>query len=100
VSTGELDEPASGHGRVTEPRAGWLLLEALLRTLALYGFAGWGYIALNAVVHPETLKLPLTHLADWPREDTFGVICFAVSMVSFFGVQFLRLRRVPPPGTS
>jgi hypothetical protein len=53
-------------------------------TLFIFGLAGWIYIALNAVVHPQTLSVGLTHFASWPREDTFGIICFAVSFVSFF----------------
>jgi hypothetical protein len=60
------------------------------RTLALYGFAGWVYIALVALVHPYTLGLQLTHFAKFPHEDTFGEICFAVSVVSFFIYNLLR----------
>jgi hypothetical protein len=60
------------------------------RTLALYGFAGWMYIALVALVHPRTLSLQLTHFAKLPHEDTFGEISFAVSMVSFFIYNLLR----------
>jgi len=61
------------------PGARSALAEAVLRTVAAYAFAGWVYIALNAVVHPATLSLPLTHLAPWPREDTFGAACFGIS---------------------
>jgi hypothetical protein len=53
-------------------------------TLFIFGLLGWLYIAGNAMFHPETLSWPLTHLAPWPREDTFGIICFAVSFISFF----------------
>jgi hypothetical protein len=60
------------------------------RTLALYGFAGWVYIALVALVHPYTLRLQLTHFAKLPHEDTFGEICFAVSIVSFFIYNMIR----------
>jgi len=60
------------------------------RTLALYGFAGWVYIALAALVEPNTLGLQLTHFAKFPHEDTFGEICFAVSVVSFFIYSLLR----------
>jgi hypothetical protein len=60
------------------------LVRSILLTLAVYGFAGWVYIAGNAISHPETLPLPLTHFASWPREDTFGAVCFAVSCLSFF----------------
>lgn len=43
--------------------------------------AGWFYIAENAVFHPETLSLPLTHLLAFPREDTFGTCAFGLSVV-------------------
>jgi hypothetical protein len=69
------------------------ILLALTRSLALYGFAGWVYIALVALVHPETLPLPLTHLSGWPHEDTFGEVCFIVSLVSFFCYSLLREKR-------
>jgi hypothetical protein len=60
------------------------------RTLALYGFAGWVYIALVALVHPDTLGLQLTHFAKYPHEDTFGESCFVVSIISFFIYGMLR----------
>lgn len=60
------------------------------RTLALYGFAGWVYIALVALVHPDTLGLQLTHFVTFPHEDTFGELCFAVSLVSFFSYNLLH----------
>lgn len=58
--------------------------QALTLTGAVYGFAGWVYIAVNSETHMWTLHLPLTHLASWPHEDTFGAICFTVSVASFF----------------
>ncbi len=59
-------------------------IKALTLTLFVFGFAGWIYIAENAVFHPETLSWGLTHFSSFPREDTFGAVCFAVSFVSFF----------------
>lgn len=67
----------------------WVAL-GVSRTLAVYGFAGWVYIALVALVHPYTLTLQLTHFARFPHEDTFGEACFGVSMVSFFVHSLLR----------
>lgn len=60
------------------------IIKALSITLFVHCFAGWIYIANNAVHHPETLSWGLTHFATWPREDTFGIVCFAVSIISFF----------------
>ncbi len=60
------------------------IIRSLSLTLFVFGFAGWFYIVLNAVVHPRTMSDPVTHLTPFLREDTFGIICFPVSMVSFF----------------
>jgi len=60
------------------------IIKSASLTLSVFGFLGWFYIAVNAWVHPETLSWQLTHLAPWPREDTFGIVCFAVSFFSFF----------------
>ncbi len=66
------------------------VLLVALKTISLYSFAGWAYIAMNAIFHPATLKLPLSHLLSWPHEDTFGAICFVVSASSFFCLQLLE----------
>ncbi len=60
------------------------ILKSLSLTLFVFGFAGWLYIVLNSEIHPYTLSLPLTHFLPYPREDTFGVLCFLVSGISFF----------------
>ncbi|HEY5441945.1 MAG TPA: hypothetical protein VIJ68_00220 [Candidatus Saccharimonadales bacterium] len=65
-------------------------LQASTLTLAVFGFAGWVYIALVALVHPHTLGLQLTHFAAYPHEDTFGEASFVVSFISFFAYQLLR----------
>jgi len=64
--------------------------KALSFTLFVFGFGGWFYIAENAVYHPVTLAWPLTHLASWPREDTFGIICFFTSFVALFVYMMLK----------
>jgi hypothetical protein len=70
------------------------MAESALGVIAVYTFVGWVYVALCALVAPETLQLPLTHLFAWPREDTFGVMCFAISFVSALGWRLLRARRI------
>lgn len=60
------------------------IIKSLSLTLFVFGFSGWLYIVLSATFHPETLSWQLTHFAPWPREDTFGAVCFAVSFVSYF----------------
>jgi hypothetical protein len=64
----------------------------VLTVIAFYSFAGWVYIALNAVVHPESLGWPLTHLLPWPHEDTFGIGCFATSFGTAMASRILRVR--------
>lgn len=66
------------------------ILRALSFTVFVFGFAGWVYIAQNATNHPETLALPLTHFAPYPREDTFGVVCFALSFIALFIYMYLK----------
>ena len=63
---------------------------AATRTLALYGFAAWVYIALVALVHPWTLGMQLTHFTTFPHEDTFGETSFVVSLLSFFSYSILK----------
>ncbi len=66
------------------------VLRSLFLTLFVLGLLGWVYIALIALVHPETLSWPLTHFLPWPREDTFGIMCFGVSGISFLLWNMMR----------
>jgi hypothetical protein len=59
------------------------IINAVALAVAVYGFAAWVYVAIVAIVLPDTLPLQLTHLASWPRTDTFGETSFAVSFVAF-----------------
>jgi hypothetical protein len=65
-------------------------LQALTLTGFVFGFAGWVYIALVALVHPHTLGLQLTHFYKYPHEDTFGEICFVISLISFFVYNLIK----------
>ena len=67
--------------------------KSLSFTLFVFGFAGWLYIAENAVYHPATLSMPLTHLIGWPREDTFGIISFIISSVALFVYMMIKDER-------
>lgn len=66
---------------------------SLFLTLFVFGLLGWVYIVCNSEIHPMTLPLQLTHFFPYPREDTFGEICFLTSFVSFFIYQLLREER-------
>jgi hypothetical protein len=58
--------------------------------LAVYGMAGWIYVSICALVAPQTLALPLTHVLPGLREDTSGVISFIVSFLGFITYRMTR----------
>jgi len=60
------------------------IIKAASFTFFVFGLIGWAYIAGNAWFHPESLSWQLTHHYPWPREDDFGIACFAISFISFF----------------
>ena len=70
------------------------VLRALVPTvalaLAIYGFAAWVYVAVVSLVAPQTLPMQLTHLARWPRTDTFGEVSFVVSFLAFVAYRLTR----------
>ena len=70
---------------------------ALTRTIALYAFAAWAYVALVAVFLPKTLGFQLTHFAKIPHTDTFGEVSFVVSLVSYFVYRMLIEAPSAPP---
>jgi uncharacterized membrane protein len=65
----------------------------LAQAVAIYAFAAWVYVALVALIQPNTLSWQLTHLAKWPRTDTFGEVSFVVSFVAFITYRLLRAPR-------
>ncbi len=64
--------------------------QPFLRTTWLYCLMGGIYICVNAWVHPYTLPWQLTHLTPWIREDTFGMVCFTLSALAFFGLEVIK----------
>jgi hypothetical protein len=53
---------------------------------------GWIYVGICALVAPQTLALPLTHLLPHLREDTSGVLSFIVSFAGFVSYRLTRHR--------
>jgi hypothetical protein len=66
------------------------ILNILSLAVALYSFASWVYVALVALILPQTLPLQLTHLTRWPRTDTFGELSFIVSFLAFITYMLTR----------
>lgn len=53
-------------------------------------WCGCMYLTACALVPPYTLRLPLTHLLLFLREETSGVLSFILSLVSFTVYRLLR----------
>lgn len=54
------------------------------------------YLSLNAVTHPWTLPVHLTHLAPWPSEGTVRVIGLAVCLAAVATRHYLRATATRP----
>jgi hypothetical protein len=79
--------PASGPSRGGR---GLKIVREVSLALAVYGMAGWIYVSICALVAPQTLALPLTHVLPGLREDTSGVISFIVSFLGFISYRVTR----------
>jgi hypothetical protein len=76
--------------RPTVRPAGVRAVQAAAETAAILGTGLVIYLSFNAVTHPETLQLQLTHLWPWPSEGTVRVIGLAVCLVSVAIRRYLR----------
>jgi hypothetical protein len=65
------------------------LVLSITRTLSIYAFAAWVYVAMIAVFQPGALGVQFTHFSRQPHTDTFGEVSFVVSFVSYFTYRLL-----------
>lgn len=72
------------------------LVQAAAETAAFLGTGVVIYLSLNAVTHPFTLRLQLTHLWPWPSEGTVRVIALAVCLAAVAVTRYLRATAGPP----
>jgi hypothetical protein len=79
-----VSQQARARGR------GIKIVNEISLALAAYGAAGWIYVSICALVAPQTLALPLTHLLPPLREDTSGVLSFIVSFLGFISYRMTR----------
>lgn len=86
------EDPGDATGRGVAPGRRRKFVRELSLAVAIYGMAGWIYVALSAIIVPRTLSLPLTHLLPHVREDTSGVASFILSFLAFISY---RLSRTP-----
>jgi hypothetical protein len=70
--------------------AGVLAAQAVAETAAVLGTGLVVYLSLNAVTHPDTLRLQLTHLWPWPSEGTVRVIGLGVCLAAVATSRYLR----------
>ena len=59
-----------------------LAVQAVAETAAVLGTALVIYLSLNAVTHPVTLGIKLTHLWPWPSEGTVRVIGLGICLAA------------------
>ena len=66
------------------------MLLAVSETLTVLGTGLVGYLSLNAITHPESLQLHVSHLLPWPAEGTLRVVTLALCVCSFALFRYLR----------
>ena len=71
--------------------AGVLAVQAIAETAAILGTCLVVYLSLNAVTHPGTLRLQLTHLWPWPSEGTVRVIGLGICLAAVATSHYLRV---------
>jgi hypothetical protein len=72
------------------------LVQAVADTAVVLGTGVVIYLSLNAVTHPFTLRLQLTHLWPWPSEGTVRVIALGVCLAAAAARRYLRATAGPP----
>ena len=87
------------NGTPAEPvarPAGVLGVQAVAETAAFLGTGLVIYLTFNAVMHPWTLKVQLTHLLPWPSEGTVRVIALAICLIGVATSRYLRATATRP----
>jgi hypothetical protein len=83
-------------GRPADPRATMAL--AVAETVAVLATGLFVYLSFNAITHPETLLLHVTHLLPWPAEGTVRVEALLLCTWSIAAWRYLRARYSWAPG--
>ena len=71
---------------------------AVAETVAVLATGLFVYLSFNAITHPETLLLHITHLLPWPAEGTVRVEALLLSGCSVAVWRYLRARYSWAPG--
>jgi len=86
----QLRRRGAGPARPAARPAGLVLVQATAETAAVLCTAVVIYLSFNAVTHPQTLALQLTHLLPGPSEGTARVIALAICLVAVATSRYLR----------
>jgi hypothetical protein len=65
---------------------------AVAEAVAVLATSLFGYLSFNALVHPATLQLHITHLLPWPSEGTVRVEALLLCACSIAAWRYLRAR--------
>ena len=93
---GDRDLPATPVARP----AGVLAVQAVAEAAVVCATGIVIYLSLNAVAHPQSLRVHLTHLWPWPSEGTVRVIGLAVCLVAVATRRYLRATASRPSGAA
>jgi hypothetical protein len=65
---------------------------AVAEAVAVLATSLFGYLSFNALMHPATLQLHITHLLPWPSEGTVRVEALLLCACSIAAWRYLRAR--------
>jgi len=86
----QLRRRGAGPAQPAARPAGLVMVQAMAETAAVLCTAVVIYLSFNAVTHPETLALQLTHLLPGPSEGTVRVISLGICLVAVATSRYLR----------
>ena len=92
----QLRRRSGGPVRPAHRPAGVLAVQAVAETAAFLGTGLVIYLSLNAVTHPVTLRIQLTHLWPWPSEGTVRVIALGICLAAVATRRYLRASATRP----
>jgi hypothetical protein len=97
----QLRRRSSAPAEAVAHGPGALAVQAVAETGAVLGTALVIYLSLNAVTHPVTLGIKLTHLWPWPSEGTVRVIGLGICLAAVATSRYLRATASRPgPGAA
>jgi len=62
----------------------WIGAKVVGQLLFLYGLLAWLDGVVIQFTYPMWLAMPVSHLFQWLRTDTFTIVMFIVSAIGFF----------------